>query len=440
MDNNLFSRSENGYSVNEVEKYLLYLQTKFTKASMQNEEYKKNGAKLSEENDKLKRTIEEMSAKNKELYSDCVKFAKRLKEKDFEQAQLKEKQAELEKELSEQRNKANSIADKIEKENIERQRLTERQSQLEDELAKEREKSNLLEDKIKAEEESRASEILFQDIDKKLNDQISLQNSDQNNESNFSKEPIIITDEILKKQSEIKPDENATNKLRELISSENNSEELKNNLDIQKNINSDAVIDLDNTPVSSKSNKAKKRFLTFLQIIFSLIFIFMVIFDVIVGIVYSTEKMDSNKYVFQRKLYVVNSDEYKPKLNNKDLLILKVKSKSDIKKGKLVLYDNNQDGKKIFVVDSTENFSKNSTFSINSIRNNSEKTTYNIFFGDTSFISTVEYVIPKVGSIMQFAVTNKLSFIFLIVLLTLIPFLFILLIPVLKKDVKKKAV
>lgn len=440
MDNNLFSRSENGYSVNEVEKYLLYLQTKFTKASMQNEEYKKNGAKLSEENDKLKRTIEEMSAKNKELYSDCVKFAKRLKEKDFEQAQLKEKQAELEKELSEQRNKANSIADKIEKENIERQKLTERQSQLEDELAKEREKSNLLEDKIKAEEESRASEILFQDIDKKLNDQISLQNSDQNNESNFSEEPIIVTDEILKKQSEIKPDENATNKLRELISSENNSEELNNNLDIQKNINSDAVIDLDNTPVSSKSNKAKKRFLTFLQIIFSIIFIFMVIFDVIVGIVYSTEKMDSNKYVFQRKLYVVNSDEYKPKLNNKDLLILKVKSKSDIKKGKLVLYDNNQDGKKIFVVDSTENFSKNSTFSINSVRNNSEKTTYNIFFGDTSFISTVEYVIPKVGSIMQFAVTNKLSFIFLIVLLTLIPFLFILLIPVLKKDVKKKAV
>lgn len=440
MDNNLFSRSENGYSVNEVEKYLLYLQTKFTKASMQNEEYKKNGAKLSEENDKLKRTIEEMSAKNKELYSDCVKFAKRLKEKDFEQAQLKEKQAELEKELSEQRNKANSIADKIEKENIERQKLTERQSQLEDELAKEREKSNLLEDKIKAEEESRASEILFQDIDKKLNDQISLQNSDQNNESNFSEEPIIVTDEILKKQSEIKPDENATNKLRELISSENNSEELNNNLDIQKNINSDAVIDLDNTPVSSKSNKAKKRFLTFLQIIFSIIFIFMVIFDVIVGIVYSTEKMDSNKYVFQRKLYVVNSDEYKPKLNNKDLLILKVKSKSDIKKGKLVLYDNNQDGKKIFVVDSTENFSKNSTFSINSVRNNSEKTTYNIFFGDTSFISTVEYVIPKVGSIMQFAVTNKLSFIFLIVLLTLIPFLFILLIPVLKKDVKKKAI
>lgn len=440
MDNNLFSRSENGYSVNEVEKYLLYLQTKFTKASMQNEEYKKNGAKLSEENDKLKRTIEEMSAKNKELYSDCVKFAKRLKEKDFEQAQLKEKQAELEKELSEQRNKANSIADKIEKENIERQKLTERQSQLEDELAKEREKSNLLEDKIKAEEESRASEILFQDIDKKLNDQISLQNSDQNNESNFSEEPIIVTDEILKKQSEIKPDENATNKLRELISSENNSEELRNNLDIQKNINSDSVIDLDNTPVSSKSNKAKKRFLTFLQIIFSIIFIFMVIFDVIVGIVYSTEKMDSNKYVFQRKLYVVNSDEYKPKLNNKDLLILKVKSKSDIKKGKLVLYDNNQDGKKIFVVDSTENFSKNSTFSINSVRNNSEKTTYNIFFGDTSFISTVEYVIPKVGSIMQFAVTNKLSFIFLIVLLTLIPFLFILLIPVLKKDVKKKAV
>ncbi len=440
MDNNLFSRSENGYSVNEVEKYLLYLQTKFTKASMQNEEYKKNGAKLSEENDKLKRTIEEMSAKNKELYSDCVKFAKRLKEKDFEQAQLKEKQAELEKELSEQRNKANSIADKIEKENIERQKLTERQSQLEDELAKEREKSNLLEDKIKAEEESRASEILFQDIDKKLNDQISLQNSDQNNESNFSEEPIIVTDEILKKQSEIKPDENATNKLRELISSENNSEELNNNLDIQKNINSDAVIDLDNTPVSSKSNKVKKRFLTFLQIIFSVIFIFMVIFDVIVGIVYSTEKMDSNKYVFQRKLYVVNSDEYKPKLNNKDLLILKVKSKSDIKKGKLVLYDNNQDGKKIFVVDSTENFSKNSTFSINSVRNNSEKTTYNIFFGDTSFISTVEYVIPKVGSIMQFAVTNKLSFIFLIVLLTLIPFLFILLIPVLKKDVKKKAV
>lgn len=440
MDNNLFSRSENGYSVNEVEKYLLYLQTKFTKASMQNEEYKKNGAKLSEENDKLKRTIEEMSAKNKELYSDCVKFAKRLKEKDFEQAQLKEKQAELEKELSEQRNKANSIADKIEKENIERQKLTERQSQLEDELAKEREKSNLLEDKIKAEEESRASEILFQDIDKKLNDQISLQNSDQNNESNFSEEPIIVTDEILKKQSEIKPDENATNKLRELISSENHSEELNNNLDIQKNINSDALIDLDNTPVSSKSNKAKKRFLTFLQIIFSIIFIFMVIFDVIVGIVYSTEKMDSNKYVFQRKLYVVNSDEYKPKLNNKDLLILKVKSKSDIKKGKLVLYDNNQDGKKIFVVDSTENFSKNSTFSINSVRNNSEKTTYNIFFGDTSFISTVEYVIPKVGSIMQFAVTNKLSFIFLIVLLTLIPFLFILLIPVLKKDVKKKAV
>lgn len=440
MDNNLFSRSENGYSVSEVEKYLLYLQTKFTKASMQNEEYKKNGAKLSEENDKLKRTIEEMSAKNKELYSDCVKFAKRLKEKDFEQAQLKEKQAELEKELSEQRNKANSIADKIEKENIERQRLTERQSQLEDELAKEREKSNLLEDKIKAEEESRASEILFQDIDKKLNDQISLQNSDQNNESNFSEEPIIVTDEILKKQSEIKPDENATNKLRELISSENNSEELNNNLDIQKNINSDAVIDLDNTPVSSKSNKAKKRFLTFLQIIFSIIFIFMVIFDVIVGIVYSTEKMDSKKYVFQRKLYVVNSDEYKPKLNNKDLLILKVKSKSDIKKGKLVLYDNNQDGKKIFVVDSTENFSKNSTFSINSVRNNSEKTTYNIFFGDTSFISTVEYVIPKVGSIMQFAVTNKLSFIFLIVLLTLIPFLFILLIPVLKKDVKKKAI
>ena len=440
MDNNLFSRSENGYSVNEVEKYLLYLQTKFTKASMQNEEYKKKGAKLSEENDKLKRTIEEMSAKNKELYSDCVKFAKRLKEKDFEQAQLKEKQAELEKELSEQRNKANSIADKIEKENIERQKLTERQSQLEDEIAKEREKSNLLEDKIKAEEESRASEILFQDIDKKLNDQISLQNSDQNNESNFSEEPIIVTDEILKKQSEIKPDENATNKLRELISSENNSEELNNNLDIQKNINSDAVIDLDNTPVSSKSNKAKKRFLTFLQIIFSIIFIFMVIFDVIVGIVYSTEKMDSNKYVFQRKLYVVNSDEYKPKLNNKDLLILKVKSKSDIKKGKLVLYDNNQDGKKIFVVDSTENFSKNSTFSINSVRNNSEKTTYNIFFGDTSFISTVEYVIPKVGSIMQFAVTNKLSFIFLIVLLTLIPFLFILLIPVLKKDVKKKAV
>lgn len=440
MDNNLFSRSENGYSVNEVEKYLLYLQTKFTKASMQNEEYKKNGAKLSEENDKLKRTIEEMSAKNKELYSDCVKFAKRLKEKDFEQAQLKEKQAELEKELSEQRNKANSIADKIEKENIERQKLTERQSQLEDELAKEREKSNLLEDKIKAEEESRASEILFQDIDKKLNDQISLQNSDQNNESNFSEEPIIVTDEILKKQSEIKPDENATNKLRELISSENHSEELRNNLDIQKNINSDALIDLDNTPVSSKSNKAKKRFLTFLQIIFSIIFIFMVIFDVIVGIVYSTEKMDSNKYVFQRKLYVVNSDEYKPKLNNKDLLILKVKSKSDIKKGKLVLYDNNQDGKKIFVVDSTENFSKNSTFPINSVRNNSEKTTYNIFFGDTSFISTVEYVIPKVGSIMQFAVTNKLSFIFLIVLLTLIPFLFILLIPVLKKDVKKKAV
>lgn len=440
MDNNLFSRSENGYSVNEVEKYLLYLQTKFTKASMQNEEYKKNGAKLSEENDKLKRTIEEMSAKNKELYSDCVKFAKRLKKKDFEQAQLKEKQAELEKELSEQRNKANSIADKIEKENIERQRLTERQSQLEDELAKEREKSNLLEDKIKAEEKSRASEILFQDIDKKLNDQISLQNSDQNNESNFPEEPIIVTDEILKKQSEIKPDENATNKLRELISSDNNSEEINNNLDIQKNINSDAVIDLDNTHVSSKSNKAKKRFLTFLQIIFSIIFIFMVIFDVIVGIVYSTEKMDSNKYVFQRKLYVVNSDEYKPKLNNKDLLILKVKSKSDIKKGKLVLYDNNQDGKKIFVVDNTENFSKNSTFSINSVRNNSEKTTYNIFFGDTSFISTVEYVIPKVGSIMQFAVTNKLSFIFLIVLLTLIPFLFILLIPVLKKDVKKKVV
>lgn len=440
MDNNLFSRSENGYSVNEVEKYLLYLQTKFTKASMQNEEYKKNGAKLSEENDKLKRTIEEMSAKNKELYSDCVKFAKRLKEKDLEQAQLKEKQAELEKELSEQRNKANSIADEIEKENIERQRLTERQSQLEDELAKEREKSNLLEDKIKAEEESRASEIIFQDIDKKLNDQIFSQNSDQNNESSFSEEPIIVTDEILKKQSEIKPDENATNKLRELISSENNSEELNNNLDIQKNINSDAVIDLDNTPVSSKSNKAKKGFLTFLQIIFSVIFIFMVIFDVIVGIVYSTEKTDSNKYVFQRKLYVVNSDEYKPKLNNKDLLILKVKSKSDIKKGKLVLYDNNQDVKKIFVVDNTENFSKNSTFSINSVRNNFEKTTYNIFFGDTSFISTVEYVIPKVGSIMQFAVTNKLSFIFLIVLLTLIPFLFILLIPVLKKDVKKKAV
>lgn len=440
MDNNLFSRSENGYSVNEVEKYLLYLQTKFTKASMQNEEYKKNGAKLSEENDKLKRTIEEMSAKNKELYSDCVKFAKRLKEKDLEQAQLKEKQSELEKELSEQRNKANIIADKIEKENIERQRLTERQSQLQDELAREREKSNLLEDKIKAEEKSKASEILFQDIDKKLNDQIFSQNSDQNNESNFPEEPIIVTDEILKKQSEIKPDENATNKLRELISSENNSEELNNNLDIQKNINSDAVIDLDNTPVSSKSNKAKKRFLTFLQIIFSVIFIFMVIFDVIVGIVYSTEKMDSNKYVFQRKLYVVNSDEYKPKLNNKDLLILKVKSKSDIKKGKPVLYDNNQDGKKIFVVDNTENFSKNSTFSINSVRNNSEKLTYNIFFGDTSFISTVEYVIPKVGSIMQFAVTNKLSFIFLIVLLTLIPFLFILLIPVLKKDVKKKAV
>lgn len=440
MDNNLFSRSENGYSVNEVEKYLLYLQTKFTKASMQNEEYKKNGAKLSEENDKLKRTIEEMSAKNKELYSDCVKFAKRLKEKDLEQAQLKEKQAELEKELSEQRNKANSIADKIEKENIERQRLTERQSQLEDELAKEREKSNLLEDKIKAEEESKASEILFQDIDKKLNDQIFSQNSDQNNESNFPEEPIIVTDEILKKQSEIKPDENATNNLRELISSENNSKELRNNLDVQKNINSDAVIDLDNTPVSSKSNKAKKRFLTFLQIIFSVIFIFMVIFDVIVGIVYSTEKMDSNKYVFQRKLYVVNSDEYKPQLNNKDLLVLKVKSKSDIKKGKLVLYDNNQDGKKIFVVDKTENFSKNSTFSINSVRNNSEKTTYNIFFGDTSFISTVEYVIPKVGSIMHFAVTNMLSFIFLIVLLTLIPFLFILLIPVIKKDVKKKAV
>lgn len=440
MDNNLFSRSENGYSVNEVEKYLLYLQTKFTKASMQNEEYKKNGAKLSEENDKLKRTIEEMSAKNKELYSDCVKFAKRLKEKDLEQAQLKEKQSELEKELSEQRNKANLIADKIEKENIERQRLTERQSQLEDEFAKEREKSNLLEDKIKAEEESKASEILFQDIDKKLNDQIFSQNSNQNNESNFPEEPIIVTDEILKKQSEIKPDENATNNLRELISSENNSKELRNNLDLQKNINSDAVIDLDNTPVSSKSNKAKKRFLTFLQIIFSVIFIFMVIFDVIVGIVYSTEKMDSNKYVFQRKLYVVNSDEYKPKLNNKDLLILKVKSKSDIKKGKPVLYDNNQDGKKIFVVDNTENFSKNSTFSINSVRNNSEKSTYNIFFGDTSFISTVEYVIPKVGSIMQFAVTNKLSFIFLIVLLTLIPFLFILLIPVLKKDVKKKAV
>ena len=440
MDNNLFSRSENGYSVNEVEKYLLYLQTKFPKASMQNEEYKKNGAKLSEENDKLKRTIEEMSAKNKELYSDCVKFAKRLKEKDLEQAQLKEKQAELEKELSEQRNKANSIADKIEKENIERQRLTERQSQLEDELAKEREKSNLLEDKIKAEEESRASGILFQDIDKKLNDQIFSQNSDQDNESNFPEEPIIVTDEILKKQSEIKPDENATNNLRELISSENNSKELRNNLDVQKNINSDAVIDLDNTPVSSKSNKTKKRFLTFLQIIFSVIFIFMVIFDVIVGIVYSTEKMDSNKYVFQRKLYVVNSDEYKPKLNNKDLLILKVKSKSDIKKGKLVLYDNNQDGKKIFVVDNTENFSKNSTFSINSVRNSSEKTTYNIFFGDTSFISTVEYVIPKVGNIMQFAVTNKLSFIFLIVLLTLIPFLFILLIPVIKKDVKKKAV
>lgn len=440
MDNNLFSRSENGYSVNEVEKYLLYLQTKFTKASMQNEEYKKNGAKLSEENDKLKRTIEEMSAKNKELYSDCVKFAKRLKEKDLEHAQLKEKQSELEKELSEQINKANSIADKIEKENIERQRLTERQSQLEDELAKEREKSNLLEDKIKAEEESKASEILFQDIDKKLNDQIFSQNSDQNNESNFPEEPIIVTDEILKKQSEIKPDENATNNLRELISSENNSKELRNNLDIQKNINSDAVIDLDNTPVSSKSNKAKKRFLTFLQIIFSVIFIFMVIFDVIVGIVYSTEKMDSNKYVFQRKLYVVNSDEYKPKLNNKDLLVLKVKSKSDIKKGKLVLYDNNQDGKKIFVVDKTENFSKNSTFSINSVRNNSEKTTYNIFFGDTSFISTVEYVIPKVGSIMQFAFTNKLSFIFLIVLITLIPFLFILLIPVLKKEVKKKAI
>ena len=435
MDNNLFSRSENGYSVNEVEKYLLYLQTKYTKASMQNEEYKKNGAKLSEENDKLKHTIEEMSAKNKELYSDCVKFAKRLKEKDLEQAKLKEKQSELEKELSEQRNKANSIADKIEKENLERQRLTERQSQLEDALAKEREKSNILEDKIKAEEESKASAILFQDVDKKLNDQISSQNLEKNIESDFPEEPIIVTDEILKKQSEIKPDENATNTLRELISAENKSDDLSNKMYLEKDNKSDAVIDLDDTPVSSKSNKskAKKSILIFFQIIFSFIFIFMVVFDVIAGIFYSTEKMDNKKYIFQRKIYVITGDEYKPTLNNKDLLILKVKSKSDIKNGKLILYDNNQNGKKIFVVDDTQNFIKNSTFSITSKNNKSQKTSYNIFFGDTSFISTVEYAIPKVGYVIEFAVANKLSFIFLLVLLTLIPFLFMLLIPVLKK-------
>ena len=435
MDNNLFSRSENGYSVNEVEKYLLYLQTKFTKASMQNEEYKKNGAKLSEENDKLKHTIEEMSAKNKELYSDCVKFAKRLKEKDIEQSKLKERQSELEKELSEQRNKANSIADKIEKENLERQRLTERQSQLEDALAKEREKSNILEDKIKAEEESKASAILFQDVDKKLNDQISSQNLEKKIESDFPEEPIIVTDEILKKQSEIKPDENATNNLRELISAENKSDDLSNKMYLEKDNKSDAVIDLDDTPVSSKSNKskAKKSILIFFQIIFSLIFIFMVVFDVIAGIFYATEKMNNNKYIFQRKIYVLTGDEYKPTLNNKDLLILKVKSKSDIKKGKLILYDNNQNGKKIFVVYDTQNFSKNSTFSITSKNNKSQKTSYNIFFGDTSFISTVEYAIPKVGYVIEFAVANKLSFIFLLVLLTLIPFLFMLLIPVLKK-------
>lgn len=435
MDNNLFSRSENGYSVNEVEKYLLYLQTKFTKASMQNEEYKKNGAKLSEENDKLKHTIEEMSTKNKELYSDCVKFAKRLKEKDLEQAKLKEKQSELEKELSEQRNKANSIADKIEKENLERQRLTDRQSQLEDALAKEREKSNILEDKIKAEEESKASAILFQDVDKKLNDQISSQNLEKNIESDFPEEPIIVTDEILKKQSEIKPDENATNNLRELISAENKSDDLSNKMYLEKDNKSDAVIDLDDTPVSSKSNKSKskKSILIFFQIIFSLIFIFMVVFDVIAGIFYTTEKMNNNKYIFQRKIYVITGDEYKPTLNNKDLLILKVKSKSDIKKGKLILYDNNQNGKKIFVVDDTQNFIKNSTFSITSKNNKSQKTSYNIFFGDTSFISTVEYAIPKVGYVIEFAVANKLSFIFLLVLLTLIPFLFMLLIPVLKK-------
>lgn len=432
MDNNLFPRSDNGYSVKEVEKYLLYLQTKFTKASMLNEEYKKNSTKLSDENDKLKQTIDEMSAKNKELYNDCVKFAKKLKEKDLEQEKLKEKQSELEKKLSEQTNKVNSITDKIEKETLEKQRLSERQSQLEDELAKEREKSNLLADKIKAEEDSKASEILFQDVDKKLNEQIASNNLGQNLENDVDKSDLV-TDEILIKQSEIKPDENEKNNFQDIISEENDSDYISKKADVQKKVESDSVINLDDTPISSKPNKAKKGLLIFFQILFSFIFIFMVVFDVISGIFYSTEKLDDRKYIFHRKLYVLKTDEYNPNLKNKDLLVLKVKSKSDIKKGKLILYDNNQADEKLFVIDDTQNFHKNSTFSITSKNNNYEKTTYNIFFGDTSFISTVESVIPKAGYIIEFAIANKSSFIFLLVLLTLIPFLFMLLIPVLKK-------
>ncbi|MDO5015250.1 MAG: hypothetical protein Q4E28_04795 [Clostridia bacterium] len=361
MSKNLFSVSEDGYTKKEVEDYLLYLQTKFTKTSMQNEEYKKLETKLTQENRDLIQKVDELSLKNKELYTDCVKFAKRLKVKDLEMEKLKDRQLELEKSLL---------------------------------------------------DEKKITSKLRQDLEKIEFDKSSEQKVDETTLDNdkLDEKPVIITDEVLKNQEKEKP-------------VENNKEEIKSDDFI-----SDFFDEEKPEKVKGKS-KAKNIFLTFLQIIFSLLFICLILFDAITAVSFAMTNGSKDKYLLDRRAYVVQTEENSPHLQKNDIVVLKLKDKADIKNGKYIFYKNNQNIEGLFKITDSSNINKNMNFKVSS--NLFPQNT--VFYGDTSFLSTVEYVIPKLGIITNFAYENQILFILIIVLLTIINFLILLLLPLLKK-------
>lgn len=89
-DKKIFSFSNYGYNTSEVDEYISFIQSELTRNMIKVRDFEQQDNNNLEEFDKLKKDNEALLNKNNELYSDCVNFAKRLKEIE---AENKEKEA-----------------------------------------------------------------------------------------------------------------------------------------------------------------------------------------------------------------------------------------------------------------------------------------------------------------------------------------------------------
>lgn len=400
--NKLFSIQSNGYSINEVNDYISFIQTELTKNMKINRDTQGDNEKLVDENTQLRYDNKSLNEKNVKLYKDCVAFAKRLKA-----LEIYDNSVDYNKENEQDLNAIKNAYDVLYKEN---QELKEKlYNETFDNLENYNKKDTYIlnDDSVK-----NSNNNLLQ------NDEFETQEFVNNSSYPISSDTSIDTQIPVQNEHNNTDTQNSHNsKLKPMNLQDYNDSLIVNEDENKSEISKNKIKNI-------KSKKSSDTLFKVANVIINIVLTITIILSIFSGITYTFVRHPGATIGGYRAYSVWENDKDK-KLSKNDILIVKKISPSDVKKGNkiLVKYDNTR---KVLNVSTIKN--KDGNLEIYS----NEK---QVLF--TNIIGNISSTIPNIGIISNYAFDNTYDYI-AIISCTLLVCLFIKILFSLKKSKRRK--